>query len=245
LLQDSSLQARFSFMALTSIALFAGFPLAAVYLGRIHLVSGLQLARPSLTQLLAGLLLGLGLWPFAHELTMLLKNAGLNTLRPEIMEKLHESLAGWRTLSPLWPVIAIGIIPPLVEELFFRGYLLAAFLSVGRPLWAMTASAVLFGLFHLLVLDSLAVERFVPTMLLGLLLAWMAWKTGNIWAGVAMHVTHNTLLTLMGYYEPALEESGWVTSADSHLPIGIFVGAAVLASAGALGLWWSCRGKSK
>jgi sodium transport system permease protein len=245
LLQDSSLQARFAFMSITSVVLFAGFPLVAAYMGRIRLVSGLQLYRPSFTQVVSGIVLGLSLWPFAHELTMLLKNAGLSTLPPEIMDKLHESLAGWRALSPLWPVIAIGIIPPLVEELFFRGYLLAALLSVGRPLWAMTASAALFGLFHLLVLDSLAIERFIPTMLLGLLLAWIAWKTGSIWAGVAMHVTHNTLLTLMGYYEPSLEKTGWVPAADNHLSIGVFAVAGVLAAAGIAGVVWSSRGESR
>jgi sodium transport system permease protein len=244
LLQDSSLQARLLFMSVVSVALFAGFPLAAAYLGRIDLTTGLQLAKPRLLQVLAGILLGLGLWPFASELTLLLKNAGVSSLPPEILEALHKSLAGWRELSPLWPVIAIGIVPPLVEEVFFRGYLLAAFLSMGRPLAAMTISAVLFGLFHLLVLDSLAIERFLPTMLLGLLLAWMAYTTGSIWPGVAMHVTHNTLLTLMGYYEPALQERGWAPAADDHLPLNLLAGAAALAAVGALGLWWSSRGRN-
>jgi ABC-2 type transport system permease protein/sodium transport system permease protein len=241
LMQDSTLQARFVFMSLTSIILFAGFPLAAAYLGRIRVVSGFQLGRPSIVQMVSGLLLGASLWPFAHELTLLLKNAGVTSLSPEIMEKLHESLSGWRALSPLWPVIAIGVIPPLVEEFFFRGYLLAAFLSVGRPLWAMTASAVLFGLFHLLVLDSLAVERLIPTTLLGLLLAWIARRTGSIWPGVAMHVTHNSLLTLMGYYEPSLEETGWVPKDESHLSMQVFAVAGVVLAAGMVGLWWSAR----
>ena len=244
LLQESSLQARLLFMSVISVALFAGFPLAAAYLGRINLATGLQLAKPRAPQVLAGILLGLGLWPFASELTLLLKNAGLTSLPPEILEALHKSLVGWRELSPLWPVIAIGIVPPLVEEIFFRGYLLAALLSIGRPAAAMTISAVLFGLFHLLVLDSLAIERFFPTMLLGLLLAWMAWRTGSIWPGVAMHVTHNTLLTLMGYYEPTLQERGWAPAADEHLPLNLLAGAAALAAVGALGLWWSSRGRT-
>ncbi|HEV8059863.1 MAG TPA: ABC transporter permease subunit/CPBP intramembrane protease [Gemmataceae bacterium] len=242
LLQNKPLETRFVFMSLSSIVLFAGFPVAAAYMGRVRLVSGLQLSRPSVLQVLAGVLLGLGLWPAVHELTMLVKSAGLSTLSPEIMDRLHESFVGLRLISPLWPVIAIGIIPPLVEELFFRGYLLAALLSTGRPIWAITASALLFGLFHLLVLDYLAIERFIPTTLLGLLLAWITWKTGTIWPGVAMHVTHNTLLTLMGYYEPTLEETGWVPSADKHLPPSLYACAAVLVAVAALGLWWSCRG---
>ncbi len=242
LLQDKSLQDRFIFMSLSSILLFAGFPLVAAYMGRVRLVSGLQLSRPSAVQVFAGMLLGLGLWPAVHELTMLVKSAGLSTLSPELMDRLRESFVGLRSVSPVWPVLAIGIIPPIVEELFFRGYLLAALLSTGRPLWAITASALLFGLFHLLVLDYLAVERFIPTTLLGVLLAWITWKTGTIWPGVALHVTHNTLLTLMGYYEPTLEETGWVPSADTHLPPSLYAGAAVLVAVGALGLWWSCKG---
>ncbi len=209
LLEDSSLEAKFAFGGIMSVVLFAGFPLLAAYRGRIRLVTGFQLARPSVLQIIAGLLLGVSLWPFAHELALLLKSLGMSSLTPEIMKKLSEALAESRLLSPLWSVIAVGIIPGVVEELFFRGYLLGAFLTTLRPRWAMVASAVLFGLFHLLVGSSFAIERFVPTMLLGLLLAWIAWRTGSIWPGIVMHVTHNSLLALMGYYELRLEETGW------------------------------------
>jgi sodium transport system permease protein len=239
LLQDSSLEARFAFGGIMSVALFAGFPLLAAYMGRIRFATGFQLAPPSMLQVVSALLLGLSLWPFAHELTLLLKSLGMSSLTPQIMDKLHESLVESRLLSPLWSIIAVGIIPPLVEELFFRGYLLGAFLTVGRPLWAMLASAVLFGLFHLLVGSSFAIERFIPTMLLGLLLAWIAWRTGSIWPCVVMHVTHNTLLTLMGYYEPQLEETGWIPADDSNLPMLLLGAALVVALSGFLGMWWS------
>ena len=241
LLQDSSLQARFAFGGIMSLVLFAGFPLLAAYMGRIRLSTGFQLKPPSVLQVFAGLLLGLSLWPFAHELTLLLKTLGMSTLTPEIMEKLHDSLAQSRTLSPLWSIVAVGLIPPIVEEFFFRGYLLGAFLTLGRPIWAMLASAVLFGLFHLLVGSSFALERFVPTMLLGLLLAWIAWRTGSIWPGVALHVTHNTLLTLMGYYEPQLEDTGWFPTEEGNLPLPLLAAALVVALLGFAGIWWSGR----
>ncbi|CAN5524493.1 ABC transporter permease subunit [soil metagenome] len=241
LLQDSSLQARFAFGGIMSLVLFGGFPILAAYMGHIRFVSGFQLARPSPLQLCCGLSLGLGLWPFAHEITKVLKELGFTTLTPDVMDKLHESLVESRWISPLWTVVAVGIIPPIVEELFFRGYLLGAFLSIGRPIWAILSSAVLFGLFHLLVGSSFALERFVPTTLLGILLAWIAWRTGSIWPCIMLHITHNTLLSLMGYYAPQLEERGWIPSGDSHLSPAILATAIALVTAGFAGLWWSGR----
>ena len=182
------------------------------------------------------------LWPFAHELTLLLKHAGVSTLSPEIMEKLHDAVAGWRTLPLIWPILAIGIVPPLVEEFFFRGYLLTALLAIGRPIWGILCSAILFGLFHLLVVDSFAFERFIPTTLLGLLLGWIAWKTGSMWSGVAMHVTYNSLIVTLGYFEGHLEEAGWALGEDSHLPIGLLPPATAGVALGVAGSWWS-RGK--
>lgn len=244
LLQGTSLQVHFAFISLASALLFAGFPLLAAYLGRIRLQSGFRLARPGILTLVSGVLLGSTLWPFAHELTLLLRHAGLSTLSPEIMEKLHDAVAGWRALPLIWPILAIGIVPPLVEEFFFRGYLLTALLALGRPIWGILSSAILFGLFHLLVVDSFAFERFIPTTLLGLLLGWIAWRTGSIWPGAAMHITHNSLIVLLGYYEERLEQAGWDLGEDSHLPIGLLAAAAAGAALGIAGIWWS-RGDRK
>ncbi len=241
LLQGRSLQVHFAFISLASAVLFAGFPLAAAYMGRIRLESGFRLASPGVLPLAAGIVLGTSLWPFAHELTLLQRHAGMSTLSPEILEKLHDAVVGWRALPLFWPILAIGIVPPLVEEFFFRGYLLTALLAIGRPVWGILGSALLFGLFHLLVVDSFALERFIPTTLLGLLLGWIAWKTGSIWPGVAMHVTHNSLIVILGYNEMQLEEAGWDLGEDSHLPIGLLAAAAAAAALGIAGIWWSKR----
>jgi sodium transport system permease protein len=232
---------RMAFMSAASILLFAGLPMFAAYLGRIRVQTGFRLSRPPLAALAATFLLGLSLWPFVHELTLGVTAAGVSTLPAEYIEQMKKVLVEWRQSSPLLPVLTLGVIPPLVEELFFRGYLLGALLTLGRPRWAIVASAVLFGLFHLLVLDSLAVERLLPSILLGLLLGWMAWRTGSIWAGVVMHVTHNSLLVLLGYYEPQLSELGWNTEPGAHLPYSWLGMAAAVAAAGGVVLWLSTR----
>ncbi len=114
-------------MAAVNLLLFGGYPLAAAWWGRVRPSSGLRLARPRASAWLAALLLGLCLWPWVHEIALLMRNAGIATLRPEAMKQLEEMLQRWRTLSPVPLVLALAVLPAVLEELFFRGYLFTPF----------------------------------------------------------------------------------------------------------------------
>ncbi len=127
------------------VPLFAGFPLAAGLLGP-H-----RLGDPDCSWRGLAVSAGAGrascsaweLWPFASELTLLLKKRRreLSSLPPEILESLHKSLVGWACGNSrrFGPSSAIGIVPPLVEEIFLpRLPLGVLLLSIGRPLSAMT-----------------------------------------------------------------------------------------------------------
>src|SRR5262249_39720848 len=103
---------RLALMAGAHLVLFGAFPLASAWRGR----AGLAMAA----------LLGVSLWPFAHELILLLRQVGFATLRPEHLEKVREVLAGWRELPPWAVVLSLAVVPAVLEELFFRGYLFSA-----------------------------------------------------------------------------------------------------------------------
>ena len=94
-------------------------------------------------------------------------------------------------------LVANGLAAPIVEELYFRGYLLPRISRFGR--WAPLINTVLFSLYHF----------FTPWQLLGRILAllpmvYVVWWRRNIYIGIAVHCMGNTvtmialLLTILG-----------------------------------------------
>ncbi len=232
------LEGRLAVMAAANVVLFGGFPLASAWAGRVRLPSALRLAAPGWQACAAAALLGLSLWPFAHELILAERAAGFATLSPEQLERVREVLGQWRALSPAVVVLALAVIPAVLEELFFRGYLFSALYRPERPWAAVLGTAALFGAFHLIVTDSLAVERLLPSTLLGVVLGWVAWRSGSVLPGMLLHTLHNSVIALLGYYEPWLKDRGWMLPAEDHLPPAGLLAAAACALLGALWLWW-------
>lgn len=89
------------------------------------------------------------------------------------------------TIEPWLAVLAIVVLAPIAEEVFFRGVVFNAFLREGGRRWALVGSAALFAAIHL----SLVV--FIPIFLLGLALAWVYDRTNNLLAPIAMHLVVN------------------------------------------------------
>src|SRR5262249_46216221 len=134
-------------------------------------------------------------------------------------------------------VLALGLVSAVVEELFFRGYLFRGLEALAGPLGVVLATSLLFALFHLWMPGALAAERFVVSLLLGLVLGWVAWRTGSVLPGMLMHGAHNGTLALLAYYEPVLAERGWLVGAQEHLPEAVLVWAGAGAALGALVVW--------
>ena len=84
-------------------------------------------------------------------------------------------------------LIALVILPPIVEETVFRGFIFPAFSKrLGLVLGAL-ASSLLFGLAHLQYNVS------VYTIVLGLILCFMYVRLRSIWPGMALHMLNNYL----------------------------------------------------
>jgi membrane protease YdiL (CAAX protease family) len=111
---------------------------------------------------------------------------------PEVAERAIAMLDPW--------VVSIGIVilGPIAEEIFFRGVVFNAWLREGGRKWAYLGSATLFAAIHLSLLLLL------PIFILGLALAWVYERTGNLLAPIAMHATVNGIsvaLALMVRFE--------------------------------------------
>ncbi len=226
---------------LATVALFGVFPLVAARLGHVRPLTGFRLAAPGVSACLAGLVLGLCLWPLVHELELLLRAAGLTTLGEEQLKAFRQFLEELRTAPVALVVFVLGVLTPVLEELFFRGYLFGALLAARGPRTAVLVSAFLFGLFHLLTGGGIAVEKLIASTLLGVVLGWLCWKSGSVVPGVLLHATHNSVLTLLGLYEPWLQEWGWPSGEEDHLPGWVLLTAVAGAALGALGVWFLPR----
>ena len=87
-------------------------------------------------------------------------------------------------------ILRIVVIAPIVEELIFRGVIIAGFMRNYKVGYAIFFSALLFALFHL------NPWQFPATFLLGLVLGWVRIRTGSILACIAGHAIHNGLIFL-------------------------------------------------
>ncbi len=105
--------------------------------------------------------------------------------------------AGVLLTTSIFRILCTGIVAPVVEELYFRGYLLPRIDRLGA--WAPVLNVVLFSFYHL----------WTPLLNPGRLLAWLpivyvVWRKRNITLGIVVHL----LLNLIGVIGPLMAVFG-------------------------------------
>jgi hypothetical protein len=107
--------------------------------------------------------------------------AEFNRLPPEIASK------------PLLAAACMGLIwLAFAEECIFRGYLIPALKTRYGMRTAVLLSSALFGLVHL--------QFAVPTFVVGIIFSAAFLQRRSLWASLIAHFTHNTAVTLVGYF---------------------------------------------
>ena len=113
----------------------------------------------------------------------------------EVPPQVQSSLTGWEAAALV--VYAVILAPP-TEELIFRGLL---FHSVAdrHGFWpGAAASAIPFGLIHVIPGAVLGVGVLVFTMMFtGLFWAWIHWRRRNLLVNIAIHATFNAVGVLV------------------------------------------------
>ena len=229
-----SISARILLSGLATALLFGLIPLLVAMLQRVRFSSAFRWSRVNLTSMLGAIILGVSLWPFAHEVYLFSEFLGLASLRSDQIEAVSQMLDQWHQTSPLLIVICLAISPALCEELLFRGYLFTAIGGVASTAVTIISSAALFGVFHVLTTNALATERLLPSTFLGLALGWICYRTGSVIPGMLTHACHNGLLLLAAYYREPLDRLlglGWVDE-GRHVPASWIIGAALGSSLG-------------
>jgi sodium transport system permease protein len=173
--------------------------LMAIMLTRKPLKSLLLCPPRALMTLPAALLLAACLHP-----AMTWLGEGIRHLYP-ISPALAEKLKPFTQLvmeQPLWQVLLlVSLTPAICEELAFRGFILSGLRRMGHKWGAIVLTAVLFGLAHGILQQSLA------ACVVGIVIGYIAVKTGSLLPGVIYHCTHNGLSILVGRLTPEAIES--------------------------------------
>ncbi|HJS17532.1 MAG TPA: type II CAAX endopeptidase family protein [Anaerolineales bacterium] len=105
---------------------------------------------------------------------------GIDTQAEEML-KLFELLD-----SPVWFLLVGAILAPLVEEIFFRGFLFQGFRARYGWVRSILLSSGIFAIAHL---DPVAL---IPTFILGNVLAYLYHRSNSIWPSVFLHVLVNS-----------------------------------------------------
>jgi membrane protease YdiL (CAAX protease family) len=102
--------------------------------------------------------------------------------------------------SPFWFMLVGIFLAPVVEEIFFRGFLFQGFRQQYGWVKGALLSSLIFGAVHL---DPAA---FLPAALLGFLFAYMYHRTNSVWVPISLHMLVNALGLCAAYAATQLSE---------------------------------------
>jgi ABC-2 type transport system permease protein/sodium transport system permease protein len=182
----------FVWLAILSVLLFAGFPLASAFMTRVRLRQGFRLGPAPVTAFVGSIILGLSLWPIVLQVLEHLMHPELN-LDPKMLQSMRDARANYPAA-----LMSAMVVFAVVEEFFFRGYLFSALRARRGPGATILFSALCFGFFHMLTTQLFPFPRFLSSTLMGLVLGWVAWQSGSVLPGMLLHTIHNVILERMG-----------------------------------------------
>jgi len=145
----------------------------------------LLLRRPPRFATAAAALLALVLHPGANAL-----QAAVTQLYP-VSKDVETALGAVQQMfaeAPFWQLLlVIAVVPAICEELAFRGFILSGLRHLGHKWRAIVYSALLFGLAHAVLQQSLI------ACLVGVVIGYVAVQSGSILPCLVFHLLHNTL----------------------------------------------------
>ena len=137
-------------------------------------------------------------------------------------------------VSLLLNLLSTAVLPAIVEEMIFRGFLLGALRRHGNGM-AVVLTAVLFGFFHGNIL------QFPFAFILGLGLGYAVVCTDSIWPAVAIHFANNAMSVLIAYFQKCYPDQSLVISNVTFLVVAL-LGAIVLTAVHSRKAWFAPLG---
>lgn len=144
--------------------------------------------RPKRENFVPAVMTGLGFCYVANVSVSLLQNS-FSWLFPFKQQDVELPIGPWGFLLS---VLAVAVIPALIEEFMFRGAVMGSLLKFSKP-FAIFTSAALFGLMH----GNLVQIPFA--FMVGSVIAFADLETGSFWTGVVIHFLNNFLSVILDY----------------------------------------------
>ncbi|EKD48005.1 MAG: Transmembrane CAAX amino protease family protein [uncultured bacterium] len=106
----------------------------------------------------------------------------------------HIPLTGERAGSAITVITIITFLGPIMEEVFFRGFLFNTMLKHWPVKLSFLLSALIFAAIHL------EFRSMIPLFLIGLVLNWMFYRTKSLYPGIFFHIINNAIALGLEYY---------------------------------------------
>jgi len=98
--------------------------------------------------------------------------------------------------NPLfWAILFIAILPPIFEELAFRGFLFNKLKEVSSNQVTIIGTAFIFALVHFSFLSFIWIFPF------GIVLGYLRSRYNTLWIGMIIHFIHNFIVLMIDYYQ--------------------------------------------
>ncbi len=135
------------------------------------------------------------------------------------MALVEQVLLGDLTIA--FSLAMLAVTPAFCEEILFRGY---AQRQAERGMGVAAGilfSGIVFGLFHL------RLTQVLPLTLLGIFLAYLAWRTGSLWIPIVIHFLNNGYAVMLGFWARGQEDVSLTSIEQVPIPWYLVVAGAV------------------
>lgn len=174
---------------------------------KCNIKNTLSLRKPKVLSIIASIILWLGTFILINLISI-----PLQRLMPESaqnLEVINNLMEGHSTLSL---IIVVALIPAIVEELFFRGFVFSAAKEKFNKIPAIIFVSLIFGLYHMSFIKMFTVG------ILGAALAISVYYSKSIATSMIMHFLNNAVAVVISVYGNTLvEKIPFVLSNDINI----------------------------
>lgn len=152
----------------------------------------------SFDEIIKGIISGISIFVLIQVLSLFfnlihLKKPEINYFQSQLLTNIKDN-----PYLLAWSVYTIGVITGILEEVFFRGFLLTHFMVSAQVRAGLIITSVVFGAMHF----STDASPVVPVILtlVGFAFGFIYIKSNNIWTSITAHATYNSLGLILAYF---------------------------------------------